>query len=117
MTCSLLSEQACLATLDLPPSLLGVMKGIDCASCECCVLRRVEEVGDDPGLGGWPAPLGFRWASVVWALADCCIRGHLACYLISVLRHPRVMTPTVAPERFCDHEVIMKALMRVCIGA
>jgi hypothetical protein len=26
------------------------------------------------------------------------------------------MTPIVAPEHFGDHEVIVKALMRVCVG-
>ena len=34
----------------------------------------------------------------------------MACQLIGTLRHPRVITPTVALERFYDHEVIMKVL-------
>jgi hypothetical protein len=46
--------------LDLPLSLLRVMMGRGCASCERYVVRRVEEVGDDPGLGAWPALLGFH---------------------------------------------------------
>jgi len=62
-----------------PPSLMGVVTGRGRASCEYRVLRRVEEAGDVTGLGGWPAPLGFRWASVVWAFVSYCVAGHAAC--------------------------------------
>jgi hypothetical protein len=39
----------------------------------------------------------------------------MAFRLIDALGHPGVMTPTVAPERFYNHEVIVKALMCVHI--
>jgi len=77
--CLLLSEQARLAALDLPPSHPGVVTGRGHVSYECRVLRQVEEVGDDPSLGSWPAPLGFHWASVVQAFVSCCIAGRMAC--------------------------------------
>jgi hypothetical protein len=41
--------------------------------------------------------------------------GYLARYVIDVLRHPRVITPIVAPKCFCDHEVVMKTLRCVCV--
>jgi hypothetical protein len=31
------------------------------------------------------------------------------------MRHPGVITPTVAPERFLDHEVIVKVLICACV--
>ena len=37
----------------------------------------------------------------------------MAYQLIGAMRHPGVITPIVAPERFCDHEVIVKVLMYV----
>jgi hypothetical protein len=73
-------------------------------------------VVDTPGLSAWPALLSFCWASVIWALADRCIVGHVACYLIDTLGLPRVITPIVALERFCNHEVITKVLTLVCVG-
>jgi len=39
----------------------------------------------------------------------------MAYQLIKALRHPRVITPIVDPKRFCDHEVIVKALMCVLV--
>jgi hypothetical protein len=42
-------------------------------------LRQEEGVVADPGLDAWPAPLGFRWASVARAFISCCIVGRVAC--------------------------------------
>ena len=81
-----------------PPSLSGVVMGRGRASCECRVLRRVEEVGDDPGLGGWPAPLGFHWATVVRAfvgLLYCRPRGLLTNRCLGI---PRCHDPD-SPDR------------------
>jgi hypothetical protein len=64
--------------LDLPLSLLRVVTGRGCASCECYVVRRVEEVGDDPSLGAWPALLGFHWASIVRAFVSHYVAGRVA---------------------------------------
>ena len=61
-----------------PPSLLGVMIGTGHASCECRVLKRVEDVKDDPGLGSLPTLLGFRWASVIRAFVSHCVVGRMA---------------------------------------
>ena len=76
---------------------------------------RMEGVRDDPGFGSWSALLGSCLASIVWSLADYYIAGRVACQLIGALRHPGATTPTVALERFCDHKVTVKALVRVCV--
>ena len=39
----------------------------------------------------------------------------MAYQLIVATRDPEVITPIVAPERFCDHEVIVKAPMCVLV--
>ena len=54
----------------------------------------MEGVGDDLGLGALPAPLGFRWASVVRAFVIRCVMGRVAYLQVGALRHPRVTTPT-----------------------
>ena len=41
--------------------------------------------------------------------------GRSAYYLIGALRHPGVITLTVAPEHFYDLEVIVKTLRCVCV--
>jgi hypothetical protein len=71
VTCSLLSEQACLAALDLSPFLPGVVT-VE-RSCLLCVvrLRQKGEVVADPGLGVRPGSLGsVRPRSFKHSLAD-----------------------------------------------
>jgi hypothetical protein len=46
-------------------------------SIVCLVLE--EGVANTPSLSAWHALFGFCWASVVWALASCCVAGRAAC--------------------------------------
>jgi len=39
----------------------------------------MEGVGDDPDLGTLPAPLSFRWASIVQAFVSHRVAGRVAC--------------------------------------
>jgi hypothetical protein len=67
----------------------------------------------DPGLSVRPGLLGSaRPQSFGPSLADV-LRA--APPTNRRLETPRVITPTVAPERFYDHEVIMKALRCMCV--
>jgi hypothetical protein len=43
------------------------------------------------------------------------VASHATHYLIDALKYPEAITPTVAPERFCDHEVIVKALVHAYV--
>ena len=61
-------------------------------------------------LGGIRLGGSATWALVVWSLFCCCVVSYVARHLVDALRYPGVITPTVAPEHFCDHEVIVKAL-------
>jgi hypothetical protein len=65
----------------------------------------------NPDLSTWPDLFGFCWASVVWAFVYYCVVSQAAHYPINALRYSRVVTPIVAPEHFCDHEVIVKVLV------
>ena len=73
--------------------------------------RQVKGVVDNPDLGASPDLFGFCWASVVWAFVCCCVVSYAARHLIDALRYPGVITTIVALERFCDHEMIIKALV------
>jgi hypothetical protein len=75
-----------------------------------------EGVMDDPDLSVWPGLLGLAGPRTLGLFASWCIAGYVACYLIDALRRPGVITPIVAPKRFYDHEVIVKALRCVCIA-
>jgi hypothetical protein len=77
--------------------------------------RQVEGVMDNPDLSTWPDLFGFCWASIIWAFVCCGVVSYVARHLIDALRYLRVVTPTVTPEHFCDHEMIMKALVCACV--
>jgi hypothetical protein len=77
----------------------------------------VEGVVDNPDLSASPDLFGFHQDSIVWAFICCYVASHVAHYLIDALRYARVITPTVAPEHFCDYEVIVKALVRTYVMA
>ena len=70
-----------------------------------------------PGLSDWPSPLSLAKPQSFGLKLGFSIAGHPAYLLVDVLRHPGIITPTVAPERFCDVEVIMKALRCVFVSS
>ena len=79
--------------------------------------RQVEGVMDNPNLSAWPNLFGFCWASIIWAFVYCCIVSYTTHHLIDALRYPGVITLTVAPKHFCDHEMIVKALVCAYVTA
>ena len=79
--------------------------------------RQVEGVMDNPDLSAWPDLFGFCWTSIVWTFVYCYVVSYVARHLIDALRYPGVITLTVATERFCDHEMIVKALVCAYVAA
>jgi len=71
---------------------------------------------DNPNLSSWPDLFGFCWALVIWTFVYCCVVSYVARHLIDALRYPGVITLIVAPEHFCDHEMIVKALVHACVA-
>ena len=62
-----------------PPIPRGSRQGEVVRFANAVLLRRVEGVGNDPGLGALPAPLGFRWVSVAQAFVSHSVAGRAAC--------------------------------------
>ena len=71
----------------------------------------------DPGHSDWPSPLSLARPRSFGLKLGFGIAGRPAYLLVNVLRHPGIITPTVAPEQFCDLKVIMKVLRCVFVSS
>jgi branched-subunit amino acid transport protein len=79
--------------------------------------RQVEGVMDNPASAPDLTCLAFARPRSFGSLSNVAFVSYVACHLINALRYPEVLTPTVATERFCDHEVIVKALVCMYVTA
>ena len=76
-----------------------------------------EEVMADPSRCIQPSLLSLTGPHSFGPLPASALQASWPANLIGALRHPRVMTLTVAPEHFCDRKVIVKALICTCVRA